>query len=283
MKPKYLLIAVTILVTILAGTACGPASPEEEPEDIGMANPASVYCEEQGGTLEIRTSKDSSQFGMCVFDDGSECEEWAYFRGECSPGDFPEQPEQESFPVEENAFTLPVIALYGQVISASRKGPSEAMLVLVTQGFPEIFLSGETAEIEELIQRLKDKPEPGNKANFWGSLDCPSMDQCLLTVSKMRVDGPGEELAPEVVEGWEGMIYDGPPGPRSGGDDYFALLGPYPFEYGIWSMDESINQQLESLRDTDQVVRIWGELYTGRMDWNATQIVVTRIEVASAD
>jgi len=79
------------------------------------------------------------------------------------------------------------------------------------------------------------------------------------------------------------VIYNGPPGPRSGGDDYFALLGAMPFEYGIWAADEALLQQLESLRDSGQAVRIWGELHAGRMDWNASQIVVTRIELISAD
>lgn len=51
----------------------------------GIANPASAYCAEQGGTSEIRTAEDGSQFGVCVFPDGSECEEWAFFRRECAP------------------------------------------------------------------------------------------------------------------------------------------------------------------------------------------------------
>jgi len=48
-----------------------------------IANPASVYCEDQGGTLEIRTNEDGSQTGYCIFDDGTECEEWKFYRGEC--------------------------------------------------------------------------------------------------------------------------------------------------------------------------------------------------------
>ena len=55
------------------------------PAGAGLANPASVYCIEQGGTLEMREG-DEGQFGVCRFDDGSECEEWAFFRGECTPG-----------------------------------------------------------------------------------------------------------------------------------------------------------------------------------------------------
>ena len=50
-----------------------------------MPNPASVYCEQNGNTLEIQTAADGSQSGVCVFPDGSTCDEWAYFRGECGP------------------------------------------------------------------------------------------------------------------------------------------------------------------------------------------------------
>jgi putative hemolysin len=51
---------------------------------VGMANPASVFCIKNGGKSEIRNNPDGSQDGYCAFDNGSECEEWAYFRGECS-------------------------------------------------------------------------------------------------------------------------------------------------------------------------------------------------------
>ena len=53
---------------------------------VGLPNPAAVYCTEQGGTSEIRTAADGSQSGVCRFADGSECDEWEYFRGECAPG-----------------------------------------------------------------------------------------------------------------------------------------------------------------------------------------------------
>jgi putative hemolysin len=59
-------------------------SPEFDQADVGLANPASVHCEEQGGRLEMRDDENGSH-GVCVFDDGSECEEWAFWRGECGP------------------------------------------------------------------------------------------------------------------------------------------------------------------------------------------------------
>ncbi|WP_367888825.1 putative hemolysin [Halomonas caseinilytica] len=44
-----------------------------------MANPASVYCEEQGGTLEIKQNADG-QYGMCALPDGTQIEEWDLYR-----------------------------------------------------------------------------------------------------------------------------------------------------------------------------------------------------------
>lgn len=45
-----------------------------------LANPASVYCGVQGGTLIITTNKDGSQSGQCVFGDGRRCDEWKFYR-----------------------------------------------------------------------------------------------------------------------------------------------------------------------------------------------------------
>ena len=75
-----------IVALVLAGllaSACGTDEPTED-DAPSMANPASAYCEEQGGTLELREGEGGT-VGFCVFPDGSECEEWAFFRGECAP------------------------------------------------------------------------------------------------------------------------------------------------------------------------------------------------------
>ena len=47
-----------------------------------IPNPASVYCKENNGTLEIRTNE-LGQYGICIKNE-NECEEWAFFRGECN-------------------------------------------------------------------------------------------------------------------------------------------------------------------------------------------------------
>jgi putative hemolysin len=67
---------------------------------IGMANPASAYCQEQGYTLEMRTDA-SGTYGVCIFPDGSECEEWAFYRGECQPASEQEPPTEPAVEVPD--------------------------------------------------------------------------------------------------------------------------------------------------------------------------------------
>ena len=90
------LLFVALIVSALAVVACG-AKPTPTPTPstfqsplvtpgAGIANPASTFCGEKGYKLEIRTAADGSQAGYCIFPDGTECEEWAFYRNECGPG-----------------------------------------------------------------------------------------------------------------------------------------------------------------------------------------------------
>lgn len=60
-----------------------PKDDDKTGETTTIANPASVYCEEQEGKVDIRTAADGSQTGYCIFPAGGECEEWAFYRDEC--------------------------------------------------------------------------------------------------------------------------------------------------------------------------------------------------------
>jgi putative hemolysin len=107
----------TILVFFIMLTACGapqtqptlfdqtqgepapvstqsPDTPAGELPQADMPNPASAYCIEHGFKSEIRTAADGSQSGVCIFPDGSECDEWAYFRGECAPANQTSSPTE---------------------------------------------------------------------------------------------------------------------------------------------------------------------------------------------
>lgn len=93
-------ISLIIVIALTSCTSQSQPTPDSVPTDApqaNMPNPASAYCVEQGFKSEIRTAADGSQAGYCVFPEGSECDEWAYFRGECRPAD---QSESTSSPTE---------------------------------------------------------------------------------------------------------------------------------------------------------------------------------------
>lgn len=56
-------------------------SPNEQ-----ILNSASVYCQREGGSLETRDFL-NGEASYCIFLDGSECEEWKFFKGECIEGE----------------------------------------------------------------------------------------------------------------------------------------------------------------------------------------------------
>jgi putative hemolysin len=108
------ILTLTLLTIFIALTSCTPPTqptPDSVPSDIpqaDMPNPASAYCVEQGYTSEIRTAADGSQSGVCIFPDGSECDEWAYFRGECGPALQPVTPDFVEEPLAMNASSVPI-------------------------------------------------------------------------------------------------------------------------------------------------------------------------------
>lgn len=71
---------------LIQASPVGKAVEAELPSnsEASLANPASVYCQEQGGSLEMREAEDGV-VGYCIFPDGSECEEWSFYRNECVP------------------------------------------------------------------------------------------------------------------------------------------------------------------------------------------------------
>ena len=84
----------TWILVLCTAFACEPAT-KSTPEPVavaptavratGLANPASEHCVAKGGRLEIKEGE-GGQFGVCIFQDDSRCEEWRFLRKECSPG-----------------------------------------------------------------------------------------------------------------------------------------------------------------------------------------------------
>lgn len=287
MENRQLVLGLLLVLSALTIGGCAQALPQstESPvvvstdSEAGLPNPASVYCEEQGFTLEIRTDADGGQYGVCVFPDGDECEEWAFFRGECEPGEEAEElvVEQTSMPPAGQA----VVGWGGWVISLPDDAQFDDYLDLSPEGAGEVGLAGIDEAVEAQIVDLRDS---GQYAHFWGTLNCgvPDYTGCQLIVIRLRPDGPGPFFAPDLVEGWEGMLYGNAPGSQV--DDYFVVAGDFPMHYGIASAlsinnERELEPMLESLRDTGTSFRVWGEVTCGIPDANGCQILVTRIEI----
>jgi putative hemolysin len=104
--------ASALALGAFAAAACGPlrtATPAPSASTAGIANPASVFCESNGGRLDLRTGSGGGVVGICVFPNGGECEEWAYFRGMCKPVAPPASIPSASGTPPTEAVQVPVI------------------------------------------------------------------------------------------------------------------------------------------------------------------------------
>jgi len=85
-----IMLVMVLLVsgcTQQAATPPANQTPAATQTTTGMPNPASVFCGQSGGTLEIKKDASGNEYGMCTFKNGTTCEEWALFRSEgCKPG-----------------------------------------------------------------------------------------------------------------------------------------------------------------------------------------------------
>jgi putative hemolysin len=69
-------LLVALFVTIGATAACN-GDGDDEPE---LPNPASAFCEDQGGRIEMEIDDTGGERGICVLPDGTRVDEWEYFR-----------------------------------------------------------------------------------------------------------------------------------------------------------------------------------------------------------
>jgi putative hemolysin len=78
MEPFRTSAVAIVLAGVVVAVACGggssPSSSEDERGSIGVPSSAADYCQRLGFT-----NSDS----QCRFPDGTSCEEWSFFRGQC--------------------------------------------------------------------------------------------------------------------------------------------------------------------------------------------------------
>jgi putative hemolysin len=77
---KHSKSAVLLLVVLGVTTGC------EKQKKVGLTNPASQNCVAKGGKVVMAKQGDGGEYGICLFEDSRQCEEWALLRGECPVG-----------------------------------------------------------------------------------------------------------------------------------------------------------------------------------------------------
>jgi putative hemolysin len=85
-------IVSALLVVMISGacsttdTASNSQPSASEKHSLYLANPASVNCVKKGGKVVIEKRGDGGEYGICLFEDNRQCEEWAMLRGNCPVG-----------------------------------------------------------------------------------------------------------------------------------------------------------------------------------------------------
>lgn len=76
-----------LAICLLGAVATAAQEPTATPKPAAtLANPASDNCVSKGGRLIIEQRGDGGAYGVCLFEDNRQCEEWALFRAECPVG-----------------------------------------------------------------------------------------------------------------------------------------------------------------------------------------------------
>ena len=265
-----------------------------------IPNPASVYCKQNGNTLEIQTAADGSQTGVCEFPDGSTCDEWAYFRGECGPT-YQESPTPVIV-IEATSTALPGSTAENGTGGYLSPGTSEAIADWwgIIQSTPTGAQFDDYFERQDLGQTIYfgiDSLDPvvrsqivalrisGKIVHLYGTLlsNVPDYNGSQVQVDRLWIEenasggymppGTAEELAD-----WWGVIKSTPTGAQF--DDYFERqdLGQIIY-FGIDSLDPAVKSQIVGLRDSGKIVHIYGTLLSNVPDYNGSQVQVDRIQV----
>jgi putative hemolysin len=303
---KRMLALTILLMALTACTSFRVQTSESAATEIlpNMPNPASVYCEQNGNKLEIRTAADGSQSGVCVFPDDSTCDEWAYYRGDCgSPAQNKPTPvitveatteasgggtggSNDSGGNASGGYMPPgtseEIAGWWGVIKSTEPG-AQYDDYFERQDLGQIIYFGIDSmdpAVQSQIEALRDS---GKIVNLYGTLlsNVPDYNGSQIQVDRIEEQASGGYMPPgtsEEIADWWGVIKNTEPGAQY--DDYFERqdLGQVIY-FGIDSMDPAVQSQIEALRDSGKIVHLYGTLLSNVPDYNGSQIQVDRIEV----
>ncbi len=281
-------------MTLAACTLPRVQPPEAAATDMpqaSMPNPASVYCTQNGNNLEIRTAADGGQEGVCIFPDGSTCDEWAYYRGECGPA-------AQTIPTAAGT-VVPTAPISGRDPAGSGGSEEVADWWGVIKSTPpgaqfddyferrdlgQVIYFGIDSMDPAVKSQIKALRDTGRIVILHGTLlsNVPDYNGSQIQVDRVEEQASGGFMPPgsaEQIADWWGVIKSTPLGAQY--DDYFERqdLGQIIY-FGINSTVPAVRSQIAALRDSGKVVHLYGTLLSNVPDYNGSQIQVDRIELS---
>jgi putative hemolysin len=309
MRIKWLCWGAILALSVLPlGACCSQVTNNAE-----LANPAAVYCEGQGYTVALRTDENGA-YGVCIFPDGTECDEWAFYRGECGPGETARATGTSDTPVPETWINLVELAGLADTVDIeileSAAVEFSGYVHRLTISDPDVVARIVAALDVEIQLRpvVEDALCPGwyllrfrladgvvqefgygcdagdtsvlrGVQGFWQGQDAEPPVQFSMLIQEQLAASPMRT----VVVGWYGFITSIPEGGEY--DDYFTLVPEGTGEFGVAGADAAVEAQIVALRDREEpgkYAHFWGTLTCGVDDYNGCQLVVTRLRVDGA-
>lgn len=141
-------------------------SDAESPNPKQVENPASTYCFDHGGKIEMSQSEDGVQ-GICVFPDGSKCDEWQYYRGECQPTQRSDNaPSGLTITTEKDQYAI------GEPIDFTITNSGNTKLFPIGWGYSISGPNGDHYAPNGVLNMMLIALAPGNSTHWeWNQLD----------------------------------------------------------------------------------------------------------------
>lgn len=183
MKIKTSLLVSLFTISVLALAWCGKTEiPTDENAEI--ANPASVYCEENGGTLQIEEWE-----WLCMFNDGSYCEERSYYRGECQVG--------------EIVYNTDESTVVSNIYSQDELDAAEAVIMDVVNNERDV-------KVESFKATYAGDEESANNLEYCQSLK-PELEGCAVFTSSFHIPEQDVQMTwafePNAnIDGWSWIL-----------------------------------------------------------------------------
>jgi len=191
MKTKTLGLIALLAMGCLIITGCNKAeqsnedinvtNPEDIDENVEIANPAAVYCEEQWGILQLETAEDGSKSWICLFEDWSYCEEWSYYRDECQAGEIYYNTLDEGF--------IDDVEIKTDWNGSSEKYSDEALQAAVDKIVSYFDIK---VEFQQIFYQWDE--ESANQLSYCQELN-PEVDECVFFKTNFYIPEQDAEMA----------------------------------------------------------------------------------------